>query len=464
MSDQMINLSWRFADVEKLEHWGVLPNILMTAWIRYNYDSISVPWNFSGVFQQIISYTRSDFFSLALMSLFFPLIYVIQAYRKKQLSQLTAGDIFNFSLAIASVVLLIFMGIHSSFAILNHPASLLGMRHNQFLYLIIVTTVLCIGLHQYAEFINAKQKIQPDDTGLSDIRRKVLVNLILITIVFAILGSIFGHSQVGSFLRFSSFFTPLIILICALSWGWLSGIATGSRFVSNILTKTVPIILIAGVLMSWSHWPTNASNWTAAPVKFLRGKLSLAGAYSDQLLGFPFGGIHPGTWEAVQHVPLGSRVWSTTVVSYCMAPGCQVESVISFKFSSRMNEILNGSPLAAKNILQQEGLNYFLFLSEYPLLDYLPFSELFKPENMKKYFTVKWTDGKTYLLTWKSSTDKAVSDEFLKAYASRLGEKEPESFKFSQSLGHLNTFMTMINNQQHPLHTVNFPWKNTSNI
>ena len=82
-----------------------------------------------------------------------------------------------------------------------------------------------------------------------------------------------------------------------------------------------------------------------------------------------------------------------------MVPGCLIESVISFKMSGQLDEILGGDPELAKQRLQEAGLNYFLFMKDYRMIDLLPFSKLFAPETIDRYLGVKWSDGSTYLLT-----------------------------------------------------------------
>jgi hypothetical protein len=44
-TDQALNTAWQFANVERLDQWGILPNIIMIAWIRDNYDLVTVSWN-----------------------------------------------------------------------------------------------------------------------------------------------------------------------------------------------------------------------------------------------------------------------------------------------------------------------------------------------------------------------------------------------------------------------------------
>jgi hypothetical protein len=139
---------------------------------------------------------------------------------------------------------------------------------------------------------------------------------------------------------------------------------------------------------------------------------------------YAFGAINPGALAAAQQLPYGTPIWSTNVDSYCMAPGCLIESVISFKMSGRLDEILGGDPDLAKQRLQEAGLNYFLFMKDYRMVDLLPFSRLFAPETIGRYLGVKWTDGSTYLLTWIGPDTRPLGPDFLEAYARRRGEPD----------------------------------------
>ena len=105
-----------------------------------------------------------------------------------------------------------------------------------------------------------------------------------------------------------------------------------------------------------------------------------------------------------------------------MVPGCLIESVISFKMSDRLDQILGGDPDFAKQRLQEAGLNYFLFMSDYRLIDLLPYSRLFAPDTIGRYLGIKWTDGSTFLLTWIGADTRPIDPEFLDAYKRRLAQ------------------------------------------
>jgi hypothetical protein len=102
-----------------------------------------------------------------------------------------------------------------------------------------------------------------------------------------------------------------------------------------------------------------------------------------------------------------------------MVPGCLIESVISFKMSGRLDEILGGDPDLAKLRLQQAGLDYFLFMKEYRMIDLLPFSRLFAPETIGRYLGIKWSDGSTYLLTWIGPDTTPIGPDLARRTRSR---------------------------------------------
>lgn len=191
----------------------------------------------------------------------------------------------------------------------------------------------------------------------------------------------------------------------------------------------------------------------------MRGKYSLADAYGHQLVGYPFGGINPGTYFAAIHAPFGARIWSTNIDSYCMAPDRPIESVISYKLSSHLNEILNGSPEVARTILQREGLNYFIFCREFRIIDLLALSHLFHPDNIGRYLAIKWSDGNTYLLTWKGQGTAPIGDSFLTAYRQRLNAPEPQWFRFKEALPYVQAVMSHYEESPHPWKAMAFPWR-----
>jgi hypothetical protein len=195
----------------------------------------------------------------------------------------------------------------------------------------------------------------------------------------------------------------------------------------TVLRLVVPALLLVGTLVAWqshAHWMSPLRRDTANAVRFFAGSYSLAEAYSHANSLYAFGAINPGALAAAQQLPYGTPIWSTNVDSYCMAPGCLIESVISFKMSGRLDEILGGDPKLAKQRLQEAGLNYFLFMKDYRMIDLLPFSRLFAPDTIGSYLGVKWSDGSTFLLTWIGPDTRPLGPDFLDAYTRRRAEPD----------------------------------------
>jgi hypothetical protein len=63
-------------------------------------------------------------------------------------------------------------------------------------------------------------------------------------------------------------------------------------------------------------------------------------------------------------------------------------------------------------------------MKDFRLLDLLPFSRLFSPETIGQYLGVKWTDGSTFLLTWKGPGTIPIGSDFLEAYTRRRNEPD----------------------------------------
>jgi hypothetical protein len=266
----------------------------------------------------------------------------------------------------------------------------------------------------------------PRDARSAALSKQTVWRLAALVLLLAIVAVVAGRAQSLSFARLSSFFVPVLVMLAiagsvwALSWPL-------TRRDDTILRLIVPGLLLVGTLVAWqshAHWTSPLRRETANAMRFLAGSYSLAEAYSHANSPYPFGAINPGALAAAQQLPYGTPIWSTNVDSYCMVPGCLIESVISFKMSGRLDEILGGDPELAKLRLQQAGLDYFLFMKDYRMIDLLPFSRLFAPETIGRYLGVKWSDGSTYLLTWIGPDTTPIGPDFLEAYARRRAEPE----------------------------------------
>jgi hypothetical protein len=263
-----------------------------------------------------------------------------------------------------------------------------------------------------------------------------MVKLAALVGFFAVVAFVSGRVQHISFARLSTFFVPLVVMFGIAGSACILASLQSHRHRYSLTMIALPVALLVGVIISWEvteRWTRRVPGETANVMRFLSGYHSLATAYGRAEGPHPFGGINPGALAAARQLPDGTPIWSTNVDSYCMAPGCLIESVVSFKMSGRLDEILGDDPELAKRRLQEAGLNYFLFMKDYRLLDLLPFGRLFSPETIGRYLGVKWTDGSTFLLTWVGPEIAPIGSDFLDAYVRRRNELDATRwFRFDE--------------------------------
>jgi hypothetical protein len=233
-----------------------------------------------------------------------------------------------------------------------------------------------------------------------------------------------GASEPISYVRTSSFALPLMVAVAAIVWQLATVSVDWPRWGRGLLGYVVPVAL-AGLTLAQAY---EGQKLTLLPVlanavRFVDGRYSIYDGYRDQT-GWPAlpnsTAIYPGMYEAWKSIGPGQRLWSFNVHSYCMIPGCRVESHLSSKMSARRAEILYGSPEVAKQVLQSEGLNYFFIATRLDIRDPLICTPLFAPDTISEYMGVKWTDGTDALLTWKGPGVAPLSAEWVGKYRATL--------------------------------------------
>jgi hypothetical protein len=275
----------------------------------------------------------------------------------------------------------------------------------------------------------------PDRAEIS-LAGAIAVRLAALLVLLAVIALSMGRGQSVSFGRLSTFLVPLWTLFGTAGSVWALSWPSGRRL-EPWGWIVLPVVLLAVVMHGWQKaesWTKRLPTEMANTAKFVTGKYSLDEAYGHASSPFNFGGINPGALAAAKTLPFGTPIWSTNVFSYCMAPGCLIESVASFKMSDQLDEILGGDPELAKRRLQEAGLNYFIFMNNFRLLDLLPYSPLFAPDTIGRYLGIKWTDPSrsTYLLTWIGSDTRPIGPEFLEDYRLALNAPEFSWFVFTE--------------------------------
>jgi hypothetical protein len=227
-----------------------------------------------------------------------------------------------------------------------------------------------------------------------------------------------------SYVRITSFSLPLMVAVAAVIWQitilsakWPSGIRVFFAYV-------VPILLTCmSLAQAYASQKATLLPVLTNALRFAGGQYSIYDAYKDQS-GWPAlpdsRAIYPGMYEAWKSIGLGKRIWSFNVHSYCMAPGCRVESHLSSKMSVQRADILFGSAETAKTALQRDGLNYFFISTYLDIRDPLICTPLFSPDTIAEHFGVQWTNGTDVLLTWKGPATEPLSAEWIDKYRATL--------------------------------------------
>ncbi len=308
-------------------------------------------------------------------------------------------------------------------ATLQEIADFMRLR---FLWPFLTGPLIAIVVLRMSGTLSGWRLTAPRDARSAALSKQTVWRLAALVLLLAVVAVVAGRAQSFSFARLSSFFVPVLVMLAIAGSVWRLSWPLARRD-DAVLRLIVPALLLVGSLIAWqshAHWTSPLRRETANAMRYLAGSYSLAEAYSHANSRYPFGAINPGALAAAQQLPYGTPIWSTNVDSYCMVPGCLIESVISFKMSGRLDEILGGDPELAKLRLQQAGLDYFLFMKDYRMIDLLPFSRLFAPQTIGRYLGVKWSDGSTYLLTWIGPDTTPIGPDFLETYTRRRAEPE----------------------------------------
>lgn len=261
-------------------------------------------------------------------------------------------------------------------------------------------------------------------------RERIFVVVICsLYVVVCVIALLFGRYNWVSFYRLTSFcYAPTLLLaMWAVPWARGAFFAPYARMVRNVMVAAVPTALI---LLPQQITAPLQRLWTG-PVSLASGTFSLRDAYrhQDHFLThmMPGGAISNGVERVRAIIGPEARLRTLSDPIYCMAPGCNLETMTSIAIGKNAENILVAPPEEAMRILQQAGLNYFFVSSDAYINDILALSSLFAPEHIANYLEVVWTDGTHYLLSWKTGPE-ALPPEFLQRYRQHI-----EDSKFLQN-------------------------------
>jgi len=216
--------------------------------------------------------------------------------------------------------------------------------------------------------------------------------LLCFCVVGCLIALFFGRTQTISFYRFSSFLIPVTVLFAAVLCAYAApGPVSSNERRLAAATPVVMVLLSALVAASGLYDPRRVSDVVRNAGLFLIGRHSIGSAYAHQMSWpgrLPWGGIYPAARTAHGLVPEGGRLWSLNIHTYCMAPGCRVESYQSYRLGANWGKAFFGTPEQARRSLQAAGLDYFLISTELSIPDPLALSPLLRPPGIAAAFGV----------------------------------------------------------------------------
>jgi hypothetical protein len=218
-------------------------------------------------------------------------------------------------------------------------------------------------------------------------------------------------TQPGSIFRSFSFLASFGVLLALTLWTTVFRLLPRHRFV--LLTSCLLPVSLTGVV-AWQGIRHVPVEHVAEALQFACGQMSLADGFRSRGVTSDL----PVKLRAV--IGPEARVYTLDLVCFSMAPGCELESFVSFALHPEYHTILFESPERARAALQAQGANYFLInLDPASMfgLDVLQFSPLFQPGNLEKHFAVRWQSAHAVLLTWPGPDTVPISSEFLERYA-----------------------------------------------
>jgi hypothetical protein len=277
---------------------------------------------------------------------------------------------------------------------------------------------------------------------LAILRRRINVQakshvlvLVVAIVIYLVLAFAAGRSQPISFYRYSSFMLSVSIAAGVALWTAL-GWKNSDVFVGWIFGALMPVLVLFGCFAAAfaTYQPGAFSQNLKNAWLFARGAYSIDHAYTTQdgwPGRLPWGGIYPGARGAYSLVGPSTRIWSMHIHSYCMLPDCLMETYPAFVMGRDWDRLMFGTAEDGREVLQSAGLNYFLFSRELAsnlgIVDVLPRSELFSPANINRYLGIRWTDGKTALLTWAGSDTVPLDQEWLVDYRRAVESSQTEN-------------------------------------
>ncbi|MEA2950799.1 MAG: hypothetical protein QOJ96_319 [Alphaproteobacteria bacterium] len=309
----------------------------------------------------------------------------------------------------------------------------------------------------------------------------VALILIVTVLVFAALTVTEGRGISTSYYRFSTFMVPVMIVAGIFLWTIPLRNKTAPWLVAMVRNPVTPLILVALCGFAVAH--TTRIDRAIVPLagnalKYAIGIFSIDDAFGLQSSGHPImaarngagaalqrttpaaeprrspEGIYPGARGAYAIVGPRTPIWSMHLNSYCMLPDCKMMTSPNFIMSRSWDRIMWGTPEEGRELLRSAGLNYFFFSIELFIYSSLPLSPLFSPDNIARYFGIRWTDGISTLLTWSGPGTAALDAAWVAEYRQSV-ETSPYVRGFPNA--RMKAIFERLNTTPHPWYSVELP-------
>ena len=266
-----------------------------------------------------------------------------------------------------------------------------------------------------------------------------------------------GRTQPVSIYRYSTFVTPVVLLASIALLGIVArqpGLSA-SRLVGHRWAplSTAGLCVVAVVVSTQAYGYGSVAKDVVA---FAIGEASLDDAYVA-LGHWPYHWRPPisaGVRSAYGVVGPDVPIWSLHVHTYCMLPGCRMQTFMSVNMSRRWDRVMFGPPDEAEEVLKNAGINYFLFARDLQITDPIPLSALFSPDGIADRLGVRWTDGTTTLLTWRGPDAAPIDAAWLAAYRQSVESSGIQGFP----IGAFRSVYETLYATPHPWHPIPLPW------
>jgi hypothetical protein len=298
-------------------------------------------------------------------------------------------------------------------------------------------------------------------------------------VVFAVLTVTAGRGS-SSYSRFASFMVPVMIVTGCTLWTAsirLRSLPSVAAVLGHPLAPVVVLALCAVVIANKTRIDRAIVPLGANALRYAVGMLSIDDAFARQSGGQPImrrrgdatiaagtlartptqarlAGIYPGARGAYAAVGPHTPIWSLHFDTYCMLPDCKMMNFLYFIMTPSWERLMWGTPEEGRTALRAAGLNYFLYSRDLLIYDPLPLSPLFSPDNIARYFGIRWTDGTTTLLTWAGSGTTALDEEWVADYRQSVATS-----RFVQGFPNaaLKTFFEQLSASPHPWRPIEPP-------